>query len=73
ADEWLETTIDHPIEQLTREIIFPKERPCRRAALVVGGRVRPLESIRRQDGRSAVRIHIPHPQPDTPYTICWAW
>ncbi len=73
ADEWLETTIDHPIEQLTREIIFPKERPCRRAELVVGGQVRPLALIRRPDGRSAVRIHIPHPQPDTPYTICWAW
>ena len=72
-EEWLETTIDHPIHRLTREIIFPKERPCRSAELVVGNRAVPLEPIRLPDGRTVLRIRIPAPKADTPYTICWSW
>jgi hypothetical protein len=71
--EWLETTIDHPIHQLTREIIFPRERPCLSAELVVEGLAVQLEPIRLPNGRTLLRVHIPTPQADTPYTICWCW
>jgi hypothetical protein len=71
--EWLETTIDHPIHRLTREIVFPSERPCRSADLVIGDRVMPLEPIRLPDGRTMIRVHVPDPKADTPYTICWSW
>ena len=73
AEEWLETTIDHPIRRLTRTIIFPHERPCRSARLVVGERVLPLAVKQLRDGRTAVQVRIANPQADTPYTIHWSW
>ena len=72
-EEWLETTIDHPIRQLTRTIIFPHERPCQSARLVVGERVLPLKVKRMRDGRSMLQVQIPNPKSDTPYTIHWSW
>ena len=73
ADEWLETTIDHPIRRLTRTIIFPHDRPCRSARLVVGEQVLPLKVKRTRDGRGWLQVRIPNPKPDTPYTIHWSW
>ncbi len=71
--EWLETTIDHPVRRLTREIVFPKERPCRSVELVIGDQAVPLELIRLPDGRTMVRVRVADPKADTPYTICWSW
>lgn len=73
AEEWLETTIDHPIRRLTRTIIFPHDRPCQNARLVVGEQVLPLKVKRTRDGRSLLQVQIPNPKSDTPYTIHWSW
>jgi hypothetical protein len=72
-DGWLETTLDHPIAQLSPSIVFPKDRPCRWAALEWGTRRIRLPAIRRRDGRTAVHVRIPHPRPFLPYRIRWAW
>jgi hypothetical protein len=71
--EWLETTIDHPIRQLTRTIIFPKERPCQAAHLAVEGKIQTLTPAPLSDGRTLVRVQISQPHADTPYTIYWTW
>ena len=71
--EWLETTIDHPIRRLTRNIIFPKGRPCQAANLVVEGQIRTLTPVQLDDGRTMVSVQVPKPQADTPYTIHWTW
>jgi hypothetical protein len=72
-EEWLEMTIDHPIRRLTRTIVFPHDRPCRSASLVVGEQVSPLEVKRTRDGRSLLQVRISNPKSDTPYTIHWSW
>jgi hypothetical protein len=71
--EWLETTIDHPIARLQPSVVFPKDRPCRSAVLQVGRRHTPLPVLRRGDGRTVVRVEIPCPCANVPYTIRWRW
>src|SRR5450756_227572 len=36
-EEWLETTLDHPAQHLSRSIVFPKYRPCLSARLQYDG------------------------------------
>lgn len=73
GEEWLETTTDHPARQIERAIVFPAERPCRRATLSYEGLEVPLPVTRMGDGRSAVRFRIWQPRVDTPYTARWSW
>lgn len=72
-NEWLETTIDHPIRQLGQQIIFPKARPCRRAELVVADLVIPLNPATGTDGRTTLRYSVPSPESHTPYLVRWRW
>jgi len=72
-EEWLETTIDHPIRQLRRAIVFPKARPCLQAVLHGGAEQIPLPVIRQADGTTLVRFEVTPPDPDTSYTIHWTW
>lgn len=72
-EEWLETTIDHPIVSLRRTIIFPPERPCRSAVLYAGETARPLPITRQADGRTKVVLDLFAPCPDTRYIIRWTW
>ena len=72
-EEWLETTIDHPIHRLSQCVVFPLERPCQQAELVVSDRVLPLRPVRRADGSMVLRLTIPHPKVDTPYLVRWRW
>jgi len=71
--EWLETAIDHPIRRLRQRILFPRERPCRRAALHYAGVRVPLPVVRLADGRTLVRYALPQARADTPYLVRWAW
>ena len=73
ANEWLETTIDHPIRQLGQRIIFPPNRPCQAAELVAGGQTMPLRPVPLDGGRTMLRYAIPNPRPDTPYLVRWRW
>ena len=73
SDEWLETTIDHPIAHFGQKIIFPKERPCQKAELTVGGQFAPLEPIILADGRTLLEVAVAHPSADTPHTVRWHW
>jgi len=70
---WLETTLDHPIARLSPSILFPKERPCRRVAFEFGRRRQRLPIVRLADGRTTVRVTIPHPQAFVRYTLRWSW
>jgi hypothetical protein len=72
-EEWLETTIDHPIAELRPRIVFPKERPCRRAVLEAGTRRVSLPVCRRRGGQTMVQAAIPHPRANVPYMIRWSW
>jgi hypothetical protein len=72
-EEWLETTIDHPIARLQRSIVFPAKRPCLRATLHAAGRQVPLQVHRESSGRTLVRVSIDQPKAHTPYTIRWSW
>jgi hypothetical protein len=72
-EEWLETTVDHPIRRLRRTIVFPKARPCLRATLHVDRHERELPIIAHPDGHTAVRFTIGHAAANTPYTVTWSW
>lgn len=69
----LETTIDHPIKQLRRRILFPKARPVQQATLECEGKSFRLPIARLQDGRTAVGFKLAHPRQNTPYTVRWSW
>jgi hypothetical protein len=36
-EEWVATVVDHPVQQLRRTVVFPRERPCQLAVLEVAG------------------------------------
>ncbi len=72
-EEWIETTIDHPIARLAQTVIFPQERPCLRAELRYGGEAFPLHVMEAPEGRTQLRVRIPRPRSDTPYRIRWWW
>jgi hypothetical protein len=73
AEGWFELAIDHPILQLSHAVIFPKERPCKEAHLLVGEWQRPLSVIRLVDGKTLVRCDLAEPRSHTAYRICWSW
>lgn len=56
GEEWLETTIDHPVLRLRRAIMFPRSRPCRRASFHVGNAERPLPITLLSRGRTLVQF-----------------
>lgn len=70
---WVETTVDHPVHQLRRRVIFPKSRPVQRAMIHHGGRCTALPIRQLPDGRTAVGFKLPAPLAHTPYTIRWIW
>jgi hypothetical protein len=72
-EEWLETTIDHPIGKLGACIVFPKRRPVRRAVLRCNGLDVLLPTFELRDGRTMVGFHRADPRADTSYTIHWLW
>jgi hypothetical protein len=73
SEEWLETTLVHPIMGLSPGIIFPKTRPCQQARLQVGDREVRLRVIALAGGRTLVRAEIAQPEAHTPYIIRWSW
>ncbi len=77
-EEWLETEIDHWMEHLKLSIIFPQERPCRRAAVTQRstGETTALDGqyfSRLSDGRQILIWEINRPRLHDLYTIKWRW
>ena len=73
TEEWEETTIDHPIRQLSRRIVFPAGRACNAASLIIGNEAGPLHVFEGLDGHTELRLHIPQAQAHAPYTVHWRW
>lgn len=73
GEEWLETTIDHPVCHLTRRVVFPKDRPCKHATLYAEGRtvLLPVESL--PDGTTQVIFETTRPMAHEPYLLRWSW
>jgi len=69
----VETVIDHPIENLRRSVIFPKQRPVLEATLRVGDEAKSLPIVHLADGRTAVIINVAWPQAHVTYAVEWAW
>jgi hypothetical protein len=73
-EEWVETVIDHPVQQLRRTVVFPHARPCRLAVLDVDGRRRRLPvAVDAQGGTTTVSVTIRKPVAHTAYTVRWLW
>lgn len=77
-EEWLETEIDHWMHKLTLAIIFPKERPCRRA--ILARRSSNYATMLTEeyfallpDGRQKLTWGTDHPKLHDCYTIKWVW
>ena len=70
---WVETTIDHPIRQLSQTIVFPKDRPCQAAELVYRGQAVPLHVMTTGQGGTQLTIHLSQPEQNTAYRIRWIW
>jgi hypothetical protein len=68
-----ELLIDHPIRQLSQWILFPLERPCLRAHLIMGTRATRLAVETLPGGRSVLRVDVPKPRPQMVYRIAWDW
>ncbi len=73
TEGWEETTIDHPIQQLSRTIRFPRARPCQAARLEQRGQVVPLHVFKTPSGATELKVRIPKARTDTPYIIRWTW
>ena len=77
-EEWLETEVDHWMHKLKIAIIFPKDRPCRRATLT--RRSTGYSTLITQenfallpDGRQKLTWGTDHPKLHDCYTIKWVW
>jgi hypothetical protein len=70
---WEETTIDHPIQRLSRTIRFPKTRPCQTARLEWQGQQAPLHVLQAPDGGTEIALRIPKARTDTAYIVRWTW
>ena len=73
ADEWLTTTVDHPIGRLTKRVVFPVDRPCQQARLVGRAGDQPLPVQRLADDRTVITVVLPQAQAHHPYTVRWSW
>lgn len=71
--QWMETTIDHPIRRMSVGVLFPRERPVRSARLHLGDDQEPLRISRLADGRTVVRLRSRKPHAHQPYLIRWVW
>jgi hypothetical protein len=71
--EWVETRVDHPTRQLSRVVVFPKDRPALVASLIQDGQELPLPVHTDLDGRTFVAARISRPPADTPYLVRWRW
>ena len=72
-EEWLETTLDHPAQHLSRRIVFPKERSCLSARLQDEGHAVDLPITVLADGRTSVGFNIQDPKVCAAYTLNWSW
>lgn len=72
-DEYVDTIIDHPADHLSREILFPRARPCQKAFLIAGAVRLPLPVQHAPDGRTIVRFTAHAPIQDLCYRIRWRW
>lgn len=76
--EWLETEIDHWTRKMRLNVIFPKERPCRRATLSrrSTGKVSVLSHKHfalLPDGRQKLTFETKDPKLHDRYSIRWMW
>lgn len=72
-DEWLETVIDHPMNRLRCDVVFPKERPCLHAMLGCESSEVTLPIKTLADGGTLVRFQVDDPRQYSPYTVRWSW
>lgn len=75
---WLETEIDHWVQHLSVSILFPKERPCRRATLSQRStgetRLLPQKHFTLlPDGRQKLTWETRRPRFQDRHTIKWVW
>jgi hypothetical protein len=70
---WVETTIDHPVRKLRRQVIFPKSRPVQQAVLEQGKGELLLPIHYLSDGRTLLQLEVTNPQTHHPYKIRWVW
>jgi hypothetical protein len=73
GEEWLETVVDHPVQELRQTNVFPRARTCRLAVLDGAGEVAVLPIREDEQGRSVVAVTVHAPVAHTVYTIRWAW
>jgi hypothetical protein len=77
-EEWWQIEMRHQTRSLKLTIIFPKQRPCKRAVLVERTRNRttslgPTYFTQLPDGRRALRWETDNPRRFETYTIKWRW
>jgi len=70
---WLQTTIDHPVARVGVEVIFPKDRPCKRATLTARGTTVPLPIAETPTGLSRLHDLADRPGRDVPHMLRWTW
>ncbi|MFN0072421.1 MAG: hypothetical protein ACKVVP_13135 [Chloroflexota bacterium] len=73
TDSYFELVIDHPLQQLSHAVLFPKARPCQQAVLVVGASRQALAIDRLPGGKTLVRVDLPKAEAHTAYRIEWVW
>ncbi len=72
-EEWVETVADHPVGRLTRNVVFPTERPCKKAVLRYGEDEFELPVVELSNGRTLVSFEAPTPEIDAKLTVYWEW
>lgn len=77
-EEWLETEVDHLTEQVKLAVVFPIERPCRRATITQRNANDTVTLDERHfsimsDGRQRVSWENKRPKLHDLYTLKWQW
>lgn len=77
-EEWLETEVDHLTEHVKLAVIFPYERPCRRATITQRSTNETVTLDERHfsimsDGRQRLTWENSRPKLHDLYTLKWQW
>lgn len=71
--EWMEIVVDHPVHQLTRVVVFPRERPCQEAQVSFGSNTQKLVIESLSSGESLLRLRVERPKMNVVYRLAWEW
>jgi hypothetical protein len=76
TSEWISFVAQHRTERATVIVLFPRNRPCIKAALTIDMGRTEINNVIEEDymaGRQRLMVHVPRPRIRQVYTLRWDW